>query len=217
MTSKATTAQPPRQRSKAEKGAVRYLAALAAIVILATMLHSAPLAVLGVLVLLAVAVFRLRRAHRRHRSGGKVAARQRSKYQGTASWREIRAKMSPRAARKRTADTCPGLHPSEAHVVIGRATGILGRVAPPVADTWSGSRLVYAPPPPPKTGGTSPSAARPTGRGPLVSFPPGLRPAPDAQDGGHVLLGCRRTRPAAGILQPLRPVRPHLSRPAGTR
>jgi hypothetical protein len=168
MTSKATTAQPPRQRSKAEKGAVRYLAALAAIVILATMLHSAPLAVLGVLVLLAVAVFRLRRAHRRHRSGGKVAARQRSKYQGTASWREIRAKMSPRAARKRTADTCPGLHPSEAHVVIGRATGILGRVAPPVADTWSGSRLVYAPPQTLKTGLTSCWAA--DAPGPLLAF-----------------------------------------------
>jgi hypothetical protein len=95
MTAK-TTIQPavPRQRSKAEKAAGRYLAALAAIVILATMLHSAPLAVLGVLVLLAFAVYRLRKAHRRWRSGGKAAAKRRAKYQGHATFTEIRRNLS---------------------------------------------------------------------------------------------------------------------------
>ena len=147
MTAK-TTIQPtvPRQRSKAEKAAGRYLAALAAIVILATMLHSAPLAVLGVLVLLAVAVFRLRRAHRRHRSGGKVAARQRAKHQGWADLREIRRKLSPAAAARKARHIYPAVGRDRAAVIIGRTRGTgpaRGRV---IAGTWADTYLLLAPP-----------------------------------------------------------------------
>ena len=152
----ATTAPAKRERTKAEKTAGRYLLALAAVLIPALVLRSLPLAVLGVLVVLGVAVFRLRKAVRRWRSGGKVAAKQRAKYQGHATWREIRAKLSPAAARKRAKATCPGLHPSEAHVVIGRTKGIIGPIGGHViADTWSGARLVYAPPQSLKTALTS--------------------------------------------------------------
>ena len=85
-------------------------------------------------------MYRLHKARRRYRTGGKAAARQRAKYQGPATKREIRAKLSPRAIRKHAARVCPGLHPSEAHVELGRA----GRQV--IADAWSGARLVYAPP-----------------------------------------------------------------------
>jgi len=89
---------------------------------------------------------RLHEAHGWHRAGGKAAMRRRRKFQGTAGWREISEKLSPRAARRHAARTCPDLDPSEAPVIIGRAKG---RV---IADTWTGSRLVYAPPQTLKTG-----------------------------------------------------------------
>lgn len=142
MTAK-TAAAEPRQLSKAQRAARRYAAALAAAMVPALLLHSVPLAVLGVLAVIAVAVIRARKAWRWRGQGGQAAKRSRAKYQGTATPREIRAKLSPAAARKRAKATCPDLHPSEAHVTIGRTTGRPGRV---IADTWSGSRLVYAPP-----------------------------------------------------------------------
>jgi hypothetical protein len=95
MTAK-TAASPaaPRHRSKAEKSAGRYLAALAAIVIGSAMLHSLLLTVLGAVALTAFAVYRLRKAHRRWRSGGKAAAKRRAKYQGHATFTEIRRNLS---------------------------------------------------------------------------------------------------------------------------
>jgi type IV secretion system protein VirD4 len=149
VTARTTTEQAPRQRTRAEKAATRWLLILAAAEAPALALHSLPLAVLGILSVLVFAVCRLRKAHRRWRSGGKAAARSRAKYQGTATKREIRSKLSPRAVRKRARATCPGLHPSEACVVIGRARRQV------IADAWSGSRLVYAPPQTLKTGLTA--------------------------------------------------------------
>ena len=107
MTAK-TAASPaaPRHRSKAEKSAGRYGAALAAIVICSMMLRSALLAVLGVLALLAFAVYRAYRAHRRWRQGGKSAARQRAGYQGWASRWQIRRLRASHAALTRR--LCPG-------------------------------------------------------------------------------------------------------------
>jgi type IV secretion system protein VirD4 len=107
MTAK-TAASPaaPRHRSKAEKAAVRYLAALAAIVTGSAMSHSLLLAVLGAVALTAFAVYRLYRAHRRWRQGGKSAARQRAGYQGWASRWQIRRLRASHAALTRR--LCPG-------------------------------------------------------------------------------------------------------------
>jgi len=164
MTTKtaAAPAKPRRERTRAEKTVFRWLAALAVIVVAALALHSVLLAILGVLTVAVAAVFRIRRALNRRRAGGKSAMRQRAKYQGTATKREIRAKLSPRAIRRHAARTCPGLHPSEAHLEIGRAEGQV------IADTWSGSRLVYAPPQTLKTGLTACWAA--DAPGPLLAF-----------------------------------------------
>ena len=164
MTAKTTTRdRPPRQRTKAEKTAARYLAALIAVLIPALMLRSVLLAVLGILGVLAFAVFRLRQAHRQRRAGGKAAMRRRAKFQGPATKREIRKKLSPRSVRRHAARTCPDLHPSEAHLEIGRAGG---RV---IADSWSGSRLVYSPPQSLKTALTSCWAADAPGAALLFS------------------------------------------------
>jgi type IV secretion system protein VirD4 len=89
MTAKTTTEQPPRQRTKAEKAAIRWLLIFAALEAPALVLCSLPLAVLGILILLAFAAVRVRKAHRRWRQGGKSAARQRAKFQGWASRRDI--------------------------------------------------------------------------------------------------------------------------------
>lgn len=149
----AKTAAPERRPlGKAQKTARLYAAGLVAALIPALLLQSVPLAVLGILAVTAVAVIRVRKAWRWRRQGGQAAKRTRSKYQGTATSREIRAKLSPAAARKRAAATCPGLHPSEAHVTIGRTTGRPGRV---IADGWASSRLVYAPPQSMKTAVTA--------------------------------------------------------------
>lgn len=144
MAAKTTApAKPPREKSKPRKVIERYVAALIAVVTLSLVAHSVILLAAGVLAVLAAAVLHSRRSLGRRRSGGKTARRQRSKYQGTATWREIRAKMSPRAARAHAARTCPDLHPSEAHVVIGQTAT---RPRWTVADNWASSRLVYAPP-----------------------------------------------------------------------
>jgi len=145
-------------------------AAAVAVLLLAVALHQVLIIILAAIAALAVGGLVLRARWARYRSGGRLAAWKRRRYQGTATGREIRAKLSPRAARKRTAVTCPGLHPSEAHVVIGRARGALGhRRGPVIADTWAGSRLVYAPPQTLKTALTSCWAADAPGAALLFS------------------------------------------------
>lgn len=94
MTARTAPARPPRQRTRAEKAIGRYLAALAAIVAVSMMTRSLLLAVLGIVALAAFAVYRLRKAHRRWRSGGKAAAKRRAKYQGHATFTEIRRNLS---------------------------------------------------------------------------------------------------------------------------
>ena len=81
MTARTTTTAR-RQRTKAEKTALRWLLLLAAFEAPAMAFHSLLLAV------------RLRGAHRRWRSGGKAAMRRRSKYQGHATRAEIRRNLS---------------------------------------------------------------------------------------------------------------------------
>ena len=115
MTAKTTQAQAPRQRSKAEKTALRYAAALGVIALVSLMLHSLLLAALGVLGLLTFAVLHARRAHRRWRQGGKSAARRRAKYQGWASHKDIlRLRWAHAALTRRV---CPGA----GLLVLGRA------------------------------------------------------------------------------------------------
>jgi membrane protein implicated in regulation of membrane protease activity len=95
MTTKTTPAAPAkRERTKAEKTAGRWLAALAAVVIPALILHAPWLAAVGVLGLLVFAAFRLRKIHHRWRSGGKPAMRHRAKFQGHATLAEIRRNLS---------------------------------------------------------------------------------------------------------------------------
>src|ERR1700722_10063607 len=159
MSTKATPApaKPAREKTKSRRTAERYATALlAAALIPALVLHSLLLSALGVLIVLAFGVFRVHRIYRLRRQDGVTAAKGRAKYQGTATRKEIRSKLSPAAARKSSAATCPGLHPSEAHVVIGRAKGVIGPLGGrTIADSWSGARLVYAPPQSLKTALTS--------------------------------------------------------------
>jgi len=75
-----------------------------------------------------------------HRSGGKAAMRARRKYQGTATRRELRAKLSPETAARHARRTCPGLIPSAAAVSLGRARG------QDLAGSLEDSYLVIAPP-----------------------------------------------------------------------
>ena len=128
---------------------LKILAASAAAVLAAFIMHKVLLAWLLAAAVLAVTGLVLRARWARYASGGRIAAHRRRGYQGTATRREIRAKLSPAAARRRTAVTCPGLHPSDAPVIIGKAKGGL------IADTWAGSRLVVAPPQTLKTALTS--------------------------------------------------------------
>ena len=153
-------------KDKPRKATWRSVAATAAaaVLLLAVALHQILIVVLAAALALLAGALVLRARWSRYRSGGRVAARKRRKYQGAATRREIRAKLSPRAARKRTRATCPGLHPSEADVVIGRVKG--GQT---IADTWAGSRLVYAPPQAIKTALTSCWAADVPGTAVLFS------------------------------------------------
>ena len=75
-----------------------------------------------------------------HRSGGKAAMRRRRRFQGTATRREIRAKLSPAAARRKAAILHPDLDPAWAPVIIGT------RRRQPVAGSRADSYLLIAPP-----------------------------------------------------------------------
>jgi Flp pilus assembly protein TadB len=96
MTTRTTApAKPSRQRGRTEKSVRRYAAALIVLAVLAVVLHQVLAAAAGILLVLAVAVFRLRRAYRRHRAGGKSAMRHRAQFQGHATLAEIRRNLTP--------------------------------------------------------------------------------------------------------------------------
>ena len=86
------------------------------------------------------AAIRLQEHRDWHRKGGKGAMRRRRKYQGEATRRELRAKLSPHAAAKHARRACPDLEPDAAAVPLGRSRG------QDVAGTRADSYLVIAPP-----------------------------------------------------------------------
>ena len=145
MTARTIAAKRPRKRWRKILAALLVLLAL---VVAHQMILTAVLAA----AVLAAGLFFLRARWARYRAGGWIAARKRRRHQGTATGREIRAKLSPAAARKHAAVTCPGLRPAEAHLVIGKTASWPHRT---IADTWASSRLVYAPPQSLKTALTS--------------------------------------------------------------
>lgn len=141
----AKTAPAKRERTKAEKTGARWLLILAAALIPGVMTRSLPLAVVGILMVAGFAVFRVRKALRR-RSGGKTAARQRSKHQGWATGWEIHRKLSPAAVRRKGRRLYPTVPRSQAAVIIGHTKGtgpVKGRV---IAGTWADTYLLLAPP-----------------------------------------------------------------------
>ena len=151
---KAAPPKPPGRVSLAAKrrqehmarAVAPYVAGLAVTAVAALVLRLPGLlwfAAGGVIVHVAI---RLHEAHGWHRGGGKAAMRKRRKYQGTATRRELRRNLSPAAARKRAAVVSPGLHPSQAAVVIGRAKG------QDLAGSREDSYLLVAPPRVGKTG-----------------------------------------------------------------
>ena len=151
---KAAPPKPPGRVSLAAKrrqehmarAVAPYVAGLAVTAVAALVLRLPGLlwfAAGGVIVHVAI---RLHEAHGWHRGGGKAAMRKHRKYQGTATRRELRRNLSPAAARKRAAVVSPGLHPSQAAVVIGRAKG------QDLAGSREDSYLLVAPPRVGKTG-----------------------------------------------------------------
>ena len=97
MTSKTSPAAGRTSRSNAsglEKAAIRWLLILIACEAPALSCHSLPLAVLGIVAFAALAVWRMRKAHRRWRAGGKSAMRHRARFQGHATLAEIRRNLS---------------------------------------------------------------------------------------------------------------------------
>lgn len=100
------------------------------------------------------ALLRLHEGYGWHRRGGRAAARKRRRYQGTASAREIRRKLSVTAARRRAVITRPSLPRTrllpaqEAGVVIGRG----GRPKQVLMGTPEDFYLVHAGPRKGKTG-----------------------------------------------------------------
>jgi type IV secretory pathway TraG/TraD family ATPase VirD4 len=117
-----------------------YAASFAAAAAGATILHEPDLSLLAFGITTGVAGVRLHEAFGWHRSGGKGAQRRRRRYQGTATRRELRRKLSPHAAAQHARRAHPGLDPAAAHVPLGRALG------QDVAGTRADSYLVIAPP-----------------------------------------------------------------------
>lgn len=153
-TPKPRVRKPPgRLRRAAQRKAVRsaregapYAASIAVAAAAAAIFRQPDLALLGLGGTAGVAGVRLHEAFGWHRSGGKAAIRRRRRWQGTATRRELRRNLSPSAARKRAAVTCPGIFPEQAHVLIGRAKG------QDVAGSREDSYLLIAPPRSGKTG-----------------------------------------------------------------
>ena len=96
MTAKTTRTDALKtgELSRWQRVAIRYALILAVCLIPAVALHWAWLAVLGILAFTALAVWRMRKAHRRWRAGGKSAMRHRAKFQGHATLPEIRRNLS---------------------------------------------------------------------------------------------------------------------------
>jgi hypothetical protein len=130
------TASPKSMRRKV----IGFIAVVLILALIAV--HQAFLTAGVALAGLLVVAFVVRWRWRRHRAGGASAARQRRKYQGAATRRDLRRHLSVRAARRKSAVTAPDLHPAYAPVVIGRAQ----RKLRTVAGTWSDSYLLLAPP-----------------------------------------------------------------------
>ena len=122
----ASTPKPPGRLEQAARRKARqaapYAAGLVAALILAVAGHPV-LAGTGIGVVATFAAVRLLEAHGTRRNGGKRAARQRARYQGMATWREL-CGLSLRAARKRAKVTRPQtagrLAAHEAGVHIGK-------------------------------------------------------------------------------------------------
>jgi type IV secretory pathway TraG/TraD family ATPase VirD4 len=120
--------------------AIPYAASAAAAAAGATILHQPDLGLLAFGVTGGVAGVRLHEAFGWHRQGGKAAMRKRRKYQGIATRRELRRKLSPQAAMRHARRTSPDLEPDAVTVPLGRALG------QDVAGTRADSYLVIAPP-----------------------------------------------------------------------
>ena len=116
-----------------------YAAAPAIALVADLTLHQPEVFWLGLGASAGVAALRLHEAFGWHRSGGRSAMRQRRKYQGAAPRKELRAKLSPQAARRHARRTCPDLE-AAAGVSLGRARG------QDLAGTHADSYLVIAPP-----------------------------------------------------------------------
>ena len=135
-----------RKRARVAREAWPYAAGFAAAAASAVVLRQPDPGILVSGVTAGIAGVRLQEAYGWHRSGGKGAIRRRRRYQGTATRRELRRKLSPEAVRKRAAVTCPGLHPGAVFVSIGRAKG------QDLAGSREDSYLLIAPPRTGKTG-----------------------------------------------------------------
>ena len=129
-----------RKREHAARAVMPYAASLALAAVAALVLHLPGLLWFGAGGVLVHAGIRLHENHGWRRGGGKAAMRRRRKYQGTATRRELRRNLSPAAARRRAAVVSPGLHPSQAAVMIGRAKG------QDLAGSREESYLLIAPP-----------------------------------------------------------------------
>jgi type IV secretion system protein VirD4 len=129
-----------RKREHAARAVAPYAAGAAVAAVADLTLHQPELFWLGLGAVAMHAGIRLHESYGWHRSGGKAAMRQRRKYQGTATRRELARNLSPAAARKRAALTCADLDPAAAGVPLGRARG------QDIAGTYADSYLVIAPP-----------------------------------------------------------------------
>ena len=99
-----------RKRAAVMRAARPYVASLTAVAVAVLVLAVMESALLWVTLVpfggvLAIGGDRLPEHLGWHRKGGSAAARKRRRYQGMASRREIRAKLSPSAAAKKTAVT----------------------------------------------------------------------------------------------------------------
>lgn len=86
----AARQRAPRQKTKIEKAALRYGTAVLAVVLASAALRSLPLLIAGIVIVAGVAAVRLRRAYRWHRRGGEAAMRRRRRFQGEATFAELR-------------------------------------------------------------------------------------------------------------------------------
>jgi type IV secretory pathway TraG/TraD family ATPase VirD4 len=131
-----------RKRAQATRVTLPYAAGLTASLAADLAAHQPGLLWLAGGITAASAAHRAYDAHGWHRKGGTAAARRRSRYQGTATRKDIRQALSPKAAARHAAMACPGLHPDYAPVVIGRAV----KPSRVIAGSREDSFLVIAPP-----------------------------------------------------------------------